>query len=513
MPDVKIKNYNGEYIAYKDVEKLHLSAADSDELVPFSYGEAVSGVPVPLDLAAGDQTLEAPAGTLVKSAVIQKPETLVAENIRNGVSVAGVKGEFIGDTEEATVELAMADGDQVIRPTAAGKVLTKTTVKKPGTLVPGNIAAGVDIAGVTGTLVKLVSEGKTIDLDFSNGDMVVTPDSGKAFSQVSIPKPANLTPENIREGTDICGVVGSALMDNMVETVILEEKTYDDFSEVQGTGIYAPSFAYEFNFVVGETYHVVWDDEEYVCVAYEVDGLTGIGNAAIAGMGEDTGEPFLMGDNGWVAIATLETDASHVIGVSQKTREDAETATVELDFSNGDMEVTPTAEKFFSKVNIPVPDTLIPENIAEGVNIAGIIGTLVAGGGGNVQIATGKFSETSNTNGATIATVNHNLGVIPDIVFVNTSDNLKVEFLGSAFGISTAFYNALGITGFNKNVWSSNADSSNTSCYGHSDNGIDTQTTGPYIHNATETSFSFGSSGKKLAFYSGYRWFAISGLT
>lgn len=151
MPDVKIKNYNGEYIAYKDVEKLHLSAADSDELVPFSYGEAVSDVPVPLDLADGDQTLEAPAGTLVKSAVIQKPETLVAGNIRNGV----------------------------------------------------------EIAGVTGTLEALVSEGKAIELDFSNGDMVVTPDSGKAFSQVSIPKPANLTPDNIAEGVNIAGIIGT----------------------------------------------------------------------------------------------------------------------------------------------------------------------------------------------------------------------------------------------------------------------------------------------------------------
>lgn len=226
---------------------------------------------------------------------------------------------------------------------------------------------------------------KTVDPDFSNGDIEITAAENTFISKVTIEKPEDLLPENIREGKEIGGVVGSAFVVDVVETVILEEKTYDDFSEVQGTGIYAPSFAYEFNFVVGETYHVVWDDEEYVRVAYEVDGLTGIGNAAIAGMGEDTGEPFLMGDNGWVPIATLETDASHVIGVSQKAREDAETAVVELSLADGDQEVIPSAsDKVLTKAIIKKPETLVPENIAKDVEIAGVVGTHAGGGGGLV---------------------------------------------------------------------------------------------------------------------------------
>lgn len=151
MPNVKVKNYHGEYVIYENVEKLHLTAADSDAKLPFSYGEALTGVMIAPDFSGGDQTVEAVEGTLVKSAIIQKPETLTPENIRNGVTVAGVEGEFIGDTEEAIVELSMADGDQVVEPTEAGKVLTKVTVKKPDTLVPENIAKDVEIAGVTGT--------------------------------------------------------------------------------------------------------------------------------------------------------------------------------------------------------------------------------------------------------------------------------------------------------------------------------------------------------------------------
>ena len=53
--------------------------------------------------------------------------------------------------------------------------------------------------------------------------------------------------------------------------------------------------------------------------------------------------------------------------------------TVDLDFSGGAMEVNPESEELFSKVNIPVPENLNPENIAEGVNIAGIVGTRKSG--------------------------------------------------------------------------------------------------------------------------------------
>lgn len=61
---------------------------------------------------------------------------------------------------------------------------------------------------------------------------------------------------------------------------------------------------------------------------------------------------------------------------------ETEEKTVELDFSGGAMEVTPTAGKLLSKVGIPVPETLVPENIAKDVDIAGVVGTHEGGGGG-----------------------------------------------------------------------------------------------------------------------------------
>lgn len=148
---IVIKNYSGTPIEYKGVEKVMFNTADGGKRV-YSKGEALEDVSIDLDFSSGDQTVKAAEGTLVKSAVIKKPETLVAENIKSGVSVAGVEGALIGDGEEVTVSLDMSDGDMVIEPTD-GKLFSSVTVEKPDTLIPENIAEGVDIAGIIGTLV------------------------------------------------------------------------------------------------------------------------------------------------------------------------------------------------------------------------------------------------------------------------------------------------------------------------------------------------------------------------
>lgn len=54
-------------------------------------------------------------------------------------------------TQEKTVPLSMADGDQVVTPDE-GKVLTKVTVQKPSTLTPENVKKDVNIGGVVGAL-------------------------------------------------------------------------------------------------------------------------------------------------------------------------------------------------------------------------------------------------------------------------------------------------------------------------------------------------------------------------
>lgn len=112
-------------------------------------------------------------------------------------------------TQEKTVDLAMASGNQVISPDA-GKNLSKVTVTKPSTLVAGNIKTGVSIGGVTGTLeAKKEEEAKEVDLAMASGNQTITPTSGKVLSQVVVKKPATMLPENIKKNVNIGGVTGT----------------------------------------------------------------------------------------------------------------------------------------------------------------------------------------------------------------------------------------------------------------------------------------------------------------
>lgn len=208
MADVKLLKYDGTEQQYPGVERVQLATVGGGTAI-FSLGEVVEGIEIYPDFSAGDMPVNAPAGKLVKSAVIVKPENLTPENVRKGVNVAGIEGNMIGDTEEVTVPLNMPEGDQIILPASEGKVLSKVTVTKPETLVPENILAGVEIGGVTGTLDPPDPVETEIALDFSAGAMEVTPEAGTVFGKVNIPVPEGLVPENIQEGMEIAGIIGS----------------------------------------------------------------------------------------------------------------------------------------------------------------------------------------------------------------------------------------------------------------------------------------------------------------
>lgn len=79
----------------------------------------------------------------------------------------------------------------------------------PETLKAENLPVGVNVGDVVGALEIPEQVTTTIDLDFANGDMEVTPEDGQAFSKVTIPPPANLVPGNIAKDVDIAGVVGT----------------------------------------------------------------------------------------------------------------------------------------------------------------------------------------------------------------------------------------------------------------------------------------------------------------
>lgn len=97
-------------------------------------------------------------------------------------------------------------------PTIVLKDHTGTTCEYPGIerlrvdTADGGTAVFVDSALIPESVET------TIDLDeigFASGMVEITPEDGQTFSKVNVPVPANLTPGNIAKGVDIAGIVGT----------------------------------------------------------------------------------------------------------------------------------------------------------------------------------------------------------------------------------------------------------------------------------------------------------------
>lgn len=87
------------------------------------------------------------------------------------------------------------------------------------------------------------------------------------------------------------------------------------FSNMEG--LMGANFPDSFNPEEGVPYRIAWDGETYECFLQTDSGYPMLGNAGIANMGEDTGEPFVMAYDGtaWMT-ATSNTSTAHIISIS-----------------------------------------------------------------------------------------------------------------------------------------------------------------------------------------------------
>lgn len=109
-----------------------------------------------------------------------------AENIKRGKSILGVNGTL----------------DAGITPSGS------TTITANGTHDVTNYASAI----VNVPSSAKTEQTKTVALAMSTGNQIVTPDTNKVLSQVTITKPATLLSGNIKNGVNIGGVVGNALV-------------------------------------------------------------------------------------------------------------------------------------------------------------------------------------------------------------------------------------------------------------------------------------------------------------
>ena len=194
--------------------------------------------------------------------------------------------------------------------------------------------------------------------------------------------------------------------------------------------------------------------------------------------------------------------------VSVGGAKEEEAVTVALNLANGNQTVLPSEGKVLSSVTIEKPATLLPENVAEGVDIAGVIGTLAASGGG-IKFACGSFTPTSKYN----YVFTHDLGVVPDFVFVystGSSTSVSVVTIYVA-GVSNAFESKYGAS-INKAIGYAVASGDKYWYDQGSIAGIDTVSEMP-LNSANESTIRIGTMNMPLTTSHKYRWFAFGGLT
>ena len=137
---------------------------------------------------------------------------IVPENIAKNITILGVVGTFEGNQQTKTVEFNPGNANNITITPDAGYVLSSVQVNKPTTMIPNNIKSGVDIGGVVGTFEGNPKPEQSKMLDFNPGSaksIKITPDEGYVLSDVIVGKPKTMIPGNIKRGVDIGGVIGT----------------------------------------------------------------------------------------------------------------------------------------------------------------------------------------------------------------------------------------------------------------------------------------------------------------
>lgn len=149
--NIVLYDRNGNPQTYEGIKTVSFDTDDGGRAT-YTYGTAVEKETVTLNLANGNQTVSPSSGSFMKSVEIKKPSTLVAENIAKDVEIAGVVGTMEGGISEGVskeIELNLADGDQTVE-ADPNNLMSEVVIKKPDTLIPENIVKDVNIAGVVG---------------------------------------------------------------------------------------------------------------------------------------------------------------------------------------------------------------------------------------------------------------------------------------------------------------------------------------------------------------------------
>lgn len=330
----------------------------------------------------------------------------------------------------------------------------------------------------------------------------------------------------------------------MAIEVIFNKQTISGFTFDSVKGACRASLSGAFTLTAGQYYEVGWDGKAYTRKAYTLDGdsTVYIGNEfRQKGEIDDITEPFIVAyvpGTSQNLFYAYDTSDSHIASISTaeepnsilvtdwhgKDHEftgydtvyirnaggDAQPYTHGLlgsdietpaDFSGGDMVLSAEDGDFVKTVTVQMPENLTTGNIAEGVDIAGIIGTMKAGGdivaksGGYTATATGEME------------ITHGLGVIPDVIMVR-SDTFTTGCILMVNGISKELNNVADINAQHACNYGATATYAG---YKRGINESDASGFG-FINSANPKEFKVGGTLFKHSVGATYTWTAFGGM-
>lgn len=160
----------------------------------------------------------------LSSVVVSGDPDLVAGNIRDGVSIFGVKGTYVKteviDAVLQSKNVTPGRNSQVVYPDNGYNGFSSVYVVGDGNLISSNIREGVAIFGVQGSYSSgQVYQEKTVTPG-KNSFSVIADSDYNALSQVIVRGDSNLVPSKIAAGSTIFGVTGTYVSPMKPITVI-----------------------------------------------------------------------------------------------------------------------------------------------------------------------------------------------------------------------------------------------------------------------------------------------------
>lgn len=438
--DVKLLNGSKQEVSYSGVETVTMPGTDGHDKV-FTAGTPIDAMDIQPDFSGGDMPLEAPEGNVVRSATIKKPEgaeLLIAK----GQSLAGISGEYVTPGTSKEIEPDFKDCLVIDSPEDVSAFLSDR----------GNIGKYVKYVGETGDYTygqfyKAVDEYEFFD------------PNGCPATAVEVTSDTSLTAtlEGCDAGDFV--VAAFAIRSELVSlsdgwTLISTSQSTTEINHSNSTN-QTLSFAYKYATSTTEELTITQKTSGRIYInmvslsgvsgfadaGYQYQDNTNVSDTSVANFARPAGRVIIWGATRsiWVTkspypVWELSNDSRLIqIGSSSQSRlllaidksedvyvtfysgvissTDAYTCgalsieleqalhLVQVDKSEvpttDTQTVTAEGDERWSELTVKKPETLVPGNILNGVEVAGVTGTLRNTDIGLIMTGTASFVDTS----------------------------------------------------------------------------------------------------------------------